>query len=99
MNRSEMWETISETSMKMSVAGFKSHLTRNLKKARTSKQKTEVKNFWETKIQEYIDYVKVHNESVKRHNAAVKANRTRKSVKAETPYQKACKRSIRVSSR
>ena len=43
MNRSELWNSVSSERMKWTVAGFKSHLTRNLKKARTSRQKAAVK--------------------------------------------------------
>lgn len=99
MNRSEMWTSVSDESMKWTVAGFKSHLTRNLKKARTARQKNEVKTYWESRIQNYIDTVRSHNAAVKRHNAAVKANATRKAVKTAKPRQNACKRTVRAVSR
>lgn len=99
MNRSEVWMSISEKSVKLAVAGFKSHLTRNLKKARTERQKNEVKTYWESRIQNYIDSVRSHNESVKRHNAALKAHSTRKAAKATKTRNVACKRTVRAVSR
>ena len=99
MNRSELWNSVSSERMKWTVAGFKSHLTRNLKKARTSRQKAAVKDFWENKIQSYIDMTRAHNAAVKRHNAAVKANATRKAAKTEKTRHNACKRVVRTVSR
>ena len=96
MNRNEMWESISEEKMKLAVAGFKSHLTRNLKKAHTSRKKAEIKNYWETKIAKYLEDTRLHNESVKRHNASVKANATRKAKKS---CKSTCKRSVRTVAR
>lgn len=94
MNRSELWTGVSSESMKWAVAGFKSHLTRNLKKAKTARQKAVVKDFWENKIKSYIEETLAHNNAVKRHNAAVKANATRKAARAEKVPQRFCKRVV-----
>ena len=99
MNRSELWTGVSSESMKWAVAGFKSHLTRNLKKAKTARQKAVVKDFWENKIQSYIEETLAHNIAVKRHNAAVKANATRKASKTEKTRHNAYKHVVRTFSR
>lgn len=99
MNRSELWTGVSSESMKWVVAGFKSHLTRNLKKAKTARQKAAVKDFWENKIKSYIEETLAHNIAVKRHNAAVKANATRKATRAEKTRHNVCKRVVRTISR
>lgn len=101
-NRGEMWETRSAESLKWTIAGLKSHLTRKVNQARTRKQKSAITAEYELKIQNTINDFEQYNLAVKRHNAAVKANATRKNVLAEAcakTSKKSSRKSMKVSVR
>ena len=97
-----MWETRSEESLKWTIAGLKSHLTRKVNQARTRKQKDAITAEYELKIQSAINDFEQYNLAAKRHNAAVKANATRKNVLAEAcakTFKKSSRKSMKVSVR
>ncbi len=86
MNRSELWVAYSEKSIKQKAAGYKSACTKALANATSKTQRAEIAKHYQKRIDAMIAECEMHNSKVVRHNAAVKANETRKAAKGNGKY-------------
>lgn len=91
--RSELWEPFTEQKIKQKMAGYKAACVRALMKATTKSQRNQIVEHYANAINNMFEECEEHNARVVRHNAAVKAHATRRSMKSNsTTCNKANKR-------
>lgn len=82
--KNELWNVPTEKTLANRIAGFKSHQTRLMNLAKSRKQKLTIHDEYEQKIWDAINGHQQEQIDAKRHNAAVKANATRKQSKVRS---------------
>jgi len=102
--RDELWTPFTEQKIKQKAAGYKAACVRALMKATTKSQRAQITKHYADAIDNMVAACKEHNAKVVRHNAAVKAHATRRSMKSNSTCTNTGKRysscvSTRVSKR
>lgn len=82
--RSELWTPFTEQKIKQKAAGYKAACVRALMKATTKFQRTQIIKHYADAINEMTAACEEHNAKVVRHNAAVKAHATRRSMRSNS---------------
>jgi len=79
-DKSQLWDIYTDEKICQKAAGYKAACTKALSKAISKKAKSDIVAFYAEKIQNMLAECNEHNSSAVRHNAAVKANETRKNT-------------------